>query len=60
MPITVGCKCGWCTDLELTSETNPTCYPECGGEIMLSGAELSDIPLYGDDDEYNAVLFDED
>jgi len=33
--ITVECKkCGWITDMETTSETNPTHCPKCGGELV--------------------------
>ena len=53
MAITVYCKCGWCTDIELTSESNPHRCPECGGEILLNGTET---PLYVDGME-NPILF---
>ena len=60
MAITVGCKCGWLTDIELTSDTNPGSCPECGGEIMLNGGGmLSGEPLYGDDGEHNPILYDD-
>ncbi len=39
--ITVECsrkkRCGWITDLEETSETNPSICPKCGGTIMIAG-----------------------
>ncbi len=53
MAITVSCECGWCTDLELTSDTNPSRCPKCGGTIMLDG---TDTPMYVDR-ELNPVLF---
>jgi hypothetical protein len=62
MAVTVGCKgCGWTTDIELTSETNPCDCPKCGGDIYISGQdELSDDPLYGDDGELNPILLPDD
>jgi len=60
MAITVGCECGWTTDIELTSETNPYHCPKCGGEIRLAGGgELLDAPLYVDD-ELNPVLLEDE
>jgi ribosomal protein S27E len=33
--LTVKCsECGWITDLNTLSETNPTCCPECGGSLV--------------------------
>ena len=59
MAITVGCKCGWLTDIELISETNPHRCPKCGGTIMLNGYdELSDEPLYVEG-VYNPILDDD-
>lgn len=52
--ITVTCSdCDWTTDLELTSETNPTRCPKCGGTIMIA---CTDEPLYVGA-ELNPVLF---
>ena len=51
--ITVTCKCGWTTDAELTSTTNPNRCPKCGGEIEIG--ETGE-PLYIDG-ELNPVLF---
>ncbi len=61
MAITVGCvDCGWVTDIELISETNPHHCPECGGEIMLCGQnELSEDPLYVDG-ELNPILYQDE
>lgn len=59
MSVTIECdKCGYCTDIELTSDTNPTGCPKCDdGELMISG---TDQPLYGDDGEYNSCLYEND
>jgi hypothetical protein len=52
MTITVGCECGWLTDLEPLAESNPRTCPECGGEIFLNGFdELTDEPLYSETDD---------
>jgi len=52
--ITVNCAdCGWTTDLELTSDTNPSRCPKCGGTIVIAG---TDEPLYVGG-ELNPVLF---
>jgi hypothetical protein len=56
MTLTVTCNCGWCTDIETTSETNPHHCPECYGVIMLG---LTDEPLYISG-ELNPILFDGD
>ena len=61
MAITIVCrKCGWCTDIECTNDTNPSHCPECWGQLMLSAmGAVSDVPLYVDG-EYNPVLWDEE
>jgi DNA-directed RNA polymerase subunit RPC12/RpoP len=44
---TVECRrrktCGWCTDFESLSETNPNRCPTCGGTIVLAG---TNTPYY--------------
>jgi hypothetical protein len=56
--MTIECHdCGFCTDVEVTSNTNPATCPECGGELFAAG---TDIPLYGEDGEINPVLCDAD
>jgi len=58
MAITIECRdCDYCTDIELISETNPYHCPECGGELLIAG---TGDPLYGDDGEHNASLYDND
>lgn len=59
MSITITCskpkRCGFTTDIELTSDTNPFCCPDCGGELL-----VGNIKLYGRDGEYNKKLFAND
>jgi hypothetical protein len=57
MSITITCETGdYTTDIELTSETNPSHCPICGGILMICGTGES---LFGDDGEYNKILNDE-
>jgi uncharacterized paraquat-inducible protein A len=35
--ITCANACGWSTDVETTSDTNPALCPRCGGEIVDEG-----------------------
>lgn len=38
MPITIRCEsCGYTTDIEITSDTNPIRCPACGGELRDAG-----------------------
>lgn len=42
MAITVECiECGYITDLEETSETNPRHCPKCAGELWICGTETN-------------------
>jgi len=37
---TIECRdegCGYCTDIETSSETNPRFCPRCGGELFVAG-----------------------
>ena len=60
MAIEVCCEsCEWSTDLELTSETNPTRCPECGeGIVLASNGCRSDDRLYVHG-EINPILFED-
>ncbi len=40
MSTTIECKCGFCTDVEETSETNPSHCPKCGGDLFYAGTDL--------------------
>jgi predicted RNA-binding Zn-ribbon protein involved in translation (DUF1610 family) len=60
MAIEVCCEsCDWSTDLELTSDTNPSRCPKCGEDIVLtSNGYKSNVPLYVDG-EINSLLFED-
>lgn len=59
MSTTITCNdtdCGYTTDIELISETNPKRCPECGDILMIDGI---DKPLYVNG-EYNDILFEDE
>jgi len=54
MTLTIECRrrkqCGYVTDIETTSQTNPRRCPKCGGVLVLGN---SNTPLYNKSGEYN-------
>lgn len=60
MATLITCKedatCGYSTDIELSSNTNPSICPKCGGELLISC--IGD-PLYING-KLNPILFDND
>ena len=42
-------KCGYITDIEITSETNPDFCPKCGGRLVIAGTN-TDYQDYEDPD----------
>ena len=46
MTMTIQCsECDWVTDIEETSDTNPSHCPECMGQLLYAG---TNVPLYRD------------